>query len=286
MGLPPIPGRGNGPKNGRRPLYLKNLENNQRIKVVSVEREIGVSKMSENHFRKQNMPQNEKAKRANEVEVENIRYVGHTEFSNKKDINFNQKLGKRTMVLDRCTKDMKEAVTTKSILVDQKQTKQITLEKAIMKMEKNKNNDRKMEVDELKHKYLKENIKWVEGFPVLKDRGSKVSLSPGTLDESILIMDPKSMKEISIVWRFYQGKAHKTIKKGKIHLMSQMRRIRKELADEWYEIYMSRNICDRHKVPLLVDKAGKILLSPLTDVESVLRLKKDKLHEILNMWTK
>ena len=143
MGLPPIPGRGNGPKNGRRPLYLKNLENNQRIKVVSVEREIGVSKMSENHFRKQNMPQNEKAKRANEVEVENIRYVGHTEFSNKKDINFNQKLGKRTMVLDRCTKDMKEAVTTKSILGDQKQTKQLTLEQAIIKMDKKKITRRK-----------------------------------------------------------------------------------------------------------------------------------------------
>ena len=140
--------------------------------------------------------------------------------------------------------------------------------------------------EELKHKYLKENVKWVEGFPVLKDRASKTFLSPGTLDESILIMDPKSMKEICMVWRFYQGKPHKTIKKGKIHLMSQMRRIRKGLADEWYEIYMSRNICDRHKVPLLVDEKGNVLISPLTDVESVLRLKKDKLHVILNLWTK
>ena len=50
MGLPPMPGRRNDPRDGRRPLYLKNYENNQRIRVVSVEREIGVSKMSEIHL--------------------------------------------------------------------------------------------------------------------------------------------------------------------------------------------------------------------------------------------
>ena len=141
MGLPPIPGRGHGPKDGRRPMYLKDHENSRRIKVVSAYGNLDLLKGDNKHCRK-HMPKNEKRKIANGMEVEDILYVDHTEFFEKKDIDSNQKLVKDKMAFENSTKDRKDTNKTNSILGDKKQ-KQLTLEKAIQKMDYKKETKKK-----------------------------------------------------------------------------------------------------------------------------------------------
>lgn len=198
MGLPPAPGRGNGQKDGRRPRYLDKYAKERSIEIVNVRNTIGNSKSNEIPQVTKSKYLDGKEKETNDNEVEDASYVEYTIFQQKKDIKSYQKPSMSNMV---------------NIVSSQKLSKQTTLEKSFFKKETIDKSGNILDIkdDDMKQEDLKNNIQWVDGFPILKDRSSRAKLSPGTLDELILGMDPKSMKEICMVWRFYQGKTHKNL---------------------------------------------------------------------------